>query len=418
MRPSCPRAVGAATLLAVLAACGSGTGPSDGPPPLLTELPRPLTAAESGIAAAVNEFSFRLLRAAQAQDPAATIFLSPLSASMALGMTMNGADGSTLAQMREALGFGSMPQAEVNAGYKGLITLLAGLDNTSDMAIANSIWAREGVPFAPAFLDAGRTWFDAEVQDVDFEDPATLALVNGWVKEKTGGKIPNLLDSFDPDIVMALINAIYFKGAWRTPFDPKRTSTGTFRGTAGDHSVPMMRRTGNFTVATGHPDFVAAELAYGNGAFAMTLLLPREGRTPAQVAAGLTPATWAGLVGGLADAGGAELVMPRLRLDYRRDLGTDLIGLGMTDAFSEQLADFSRLVVPPPQLLITSVVQKTFLEVNEEGTTAAAATAVQVGVTSAPVPVILDRPFLLVLRERLSGTILFIGQISNIPPAS
>lgn len=406
-------------LLALVAsACADGSGPSQQPPPLLTELPRPLTAAEAGIAQAVNSFSFNLLAAAQANAPAATIFLSPLSASMALGMTMNGAAGNTFDQMRSVLGFGALSQEEINAGYKGLIELLAGLDRTSDMLVANSIWAAEGVPFVPAFLSAGRDWFDAEVQDVDFSDPAALVLVNDWVKVKTGGKIPKLLDSFDPDIVMTLINAIYFKGSWRAPFDPKHTSPGTFRGTQGNQSVPMMRRTGGFFVAAHHPDYQAAELVYGNGAFAMTLVVPREDKTVPEVAAGLTSATWAGLVAGMVEADRAELVMPKFRLDYTRPLKGDLEALGMTDAFAEQLADFSRLVVPPPQLLITSVLQKTFLDVNEEGTTAAAATAVQVGVTSAPVPVIIDRPFLLVLRERLSGTILFIGQISNIPPAT
>lgn len=403
--------------LALLAACADGTGPSKGPPALLTELPRPLTAAESGIAQAVNAFSFNLLAAAQAETPGATIFLSPLSASMALGMTMNGAAGNTFDQMRATLGFGTLPQEEINTGYKGLIELLAGLDATSDMKVANSIWAAEGMPFVPAFLDAGRDWFDAEVQSVNFNNPATLVLVNDWVKAKTGGKIPKLLDRFDDDVVMALINAIYFKGAWRAPFDPKRTSAGTFRGTQGNQSAQMMRRSGEFFVS-GHADYTAAELLYGNGAFAMTLVLPREGLTVPELTASLTPVAWANLVAGLSGAGNAELVMPKFRLDYTRPLNEDLKSLGMTDAFSELLADFSRLVVPPPQLMISSVLQKAFLEVNEEGTTAAAATVVQIGPTSAPPSYQFDRPFLLVLRERLSGTILFIGQITNIPPAS
>lgn len=408
-------------LLLFLAVAGSGcdalSGPSKGPPALLTELPRPLTAAESGIAQAVNAFSFNLLAAAQAEAPAATIFLSPLSASMALGMTMNGAAGTTFDQMRTVLGFGALPQEEINAGYKGLIALLADLDRTSDMRVANSIWAREGVPFVPAFLSAGRDWFDAEVQSVDFNNPATLVLVNDWVKAKTGGKIPKLLDSFDPGIVMTLINAIYFKGSWREPFDSKHTSPGTFRGTQGNQSVPMMRRTGGFFLA-GHPDHQAVELLYGNGAFAMTLLVPREGKTVPEVAAGLTPATWGSLVGGMREEYRAELVMPKFRLDHSRALRSDLEALGMSDAFADHLADFSRLVNPPPSLAISSVLQKTFLDINEQGTTAAAATAVNIVETSAPEPVIIDRPFLLVLRERLSGTILFIGQITNIPPAS
>lgn len=409
----------ALTLVVLLAAaCSDGTGPSQQPPPLLTELPRPLTAAESGIAQAANQFSFDLLRAAQARNPAETIFLSPLSVSMALGMTLNGAAGTTYDQMRSVLGFGTLSQEEINAAYHGLLELLAGLDNTSDMLVANSIWAREDMPFVPEFLAAGREWFDAEVQSVDFDDPATLTLVNDWVRTRTGGKIPTLLDGFDPDIVMTLINAIYFKGAWRQPFDPRQTSAGIFRGTAGDRSVPMMHRTGNLRAGLQHPDAEVVELLYGNGAFAMTIVLPREGRTVPQVVASLTPAAWNNLVGSLVESDQAMLTMPRFRIEYERSLRADLEALGMTDAFVGGLADFSRLVVPPPPLVITSVLQKSFLEVNEEGTTAAAATAVQVGVTSAPPSIRIDRPFLLVLRERLSGTILFIGQIANIPPAA
>jgi serpin B len=408
----------ALTLLVLVAtACSDGTGPSRQPPALLTDLPRPLTQAEAGIAQAANQFSFDLLRAAQAADPNATIFLSPLSASMALGMTLNGASGETHDQMRSVLGFGALSEAEINAAYKGLIDLLAGLDNTSEILVANSIWAREGVPFVPAFIDAGQTWFNAEVQSVDFDDPASLVLVNDWVKSKTGGKIPKLLDSFDPDVVMALLNAIFFKGAWREPFDPKQTAPGIFRGVTGDQSVPMMNQTGPLRFAS-HQDYQAAELLYGNGAFAMTLVLPSEGRSVRDLAASLNAVAWSGLTASLTELGNAHLMLPKLKLEYTRELSEDLLGLGMLDAFSEARADFSRLVVPPPRLMISSVLQKTFLEVNEEGTTAAAATAVQIIPTSAPPSIGVDRPFLLVLRERLSGTILFIGQISNIPPAA
>lgn len=407
-----------AVLALSTAACADGTGPSRQPPPLLTELPRPLTPAEAGIAQAANSFSFNLLRAAQADNPDTTIFLSPLSVSMALGMTLNGADGVTYDEMRATLGFGTLNQADINAAYQGLIGLLAELDHTSDMRVANSIWARHDAPILTDFLNAGRNWFDAEVQNVDFHDPATLVLVNNWVKEKTNGKIPKLLDSFDdPNLIMTLLNAIYFKGNWRSPFDPKETRPSTFRGVRGDQSVPMMHRSGT-VLLTQHQDYTAGELLYGNGAFAMTLVLPAEGRNLRQLVEGLTPTTWATLVGSLVETDRVEVALPRLRLDYRRVLTSDLAGMGMPSAFSEQTADFSRLIQPPPRVLISSVIQKSFLEINEEGTTAAAATAVQIVPTSLPPSLRLDRPFLLVLRERLTGTILFIGQITNIPPAS
>jgi len=418
IRPLHSSLLGLACLLAT--ACGdAGTGPSDGPPgdppPLLTALPRALTPAETGIARAVNTFAFDLLRQAHAEDPTETIFLSPLSASMALGMTMNGAANGTFDAMRATLGFGDLTQEQINTGYQSLIRLLTELDPTSTMAIANSIWAEEGAPFLPAFMQAGRTWFDAEVRNVSFQNPATLIAVNTWVKEKTRGRIPKLLDQFDQDVVMTLLNAIFFKGAWRDRFNPSETRTSVFQAVSGNQSVPFMHRNG----ALGYSQsatFQAVDLLYGNGAFAMTVVVPREGRTLADLVTSLGPAEWEQLTTGFTQTW-RELALPRFKLEYKRMLSADLIAMGMAPAFSALEADFSRMVAPPGRVMISSVLQKTMVEVNEEGTVAAAATAVQIVPVSMPSPIQVDRPFLLAIRERFSGTILFLGQVTKIPAA-
>lgn len=398
--------------LLIVAAC-SGPTEQSGPPPLLTALPRTLSTAEARLVSAGNQFAFGVFREVQLARPGDNVFLSPTSAAMALGMTLNGAAGTTLDSMRVALALTGAPVEEISAGYRSLIDLLRGLDRSVDFAIANSIWARAGMPFAPAFLDAARTSFDAEVTALDFAAPSTLTTINQWVNDKTKGKIPTILDQIAGDEVMFLINAIYFKGSWRAAFDPNATQDLPFHAADGTtRNVPTMRRTPaplRHATAPGH-DIV--ELLYGNGAFAMTLVLPSPGRSLAELTEGLDAARWAEWTAALAEHT-IGLTLPRFRLEYQRELEGDLSALGMRIAFDEHRADFSRMLSGSiaGNLFITKVIQKTFVDVNEEGTTAAAATSVGIGLTSAPATIQFDRPFLFAIRERLSGTILFLGQV-------
>ena len=404
--------------LAALAACASPTDRSPGPPPLLEALPRSLTAAESRLIAAGNEFGFSLFREARAAAPDGNVFLSPTSASMALGMTLNGAATTTLDSMRLALRLGDASQADVNEGFRSLIDLLRGLDNSSRFEIANSIWAQAGMAFSPSFLDAGRTGFDAEVRALDFASPAALPTINDWVKQKTGGKIPTILDQIAANEVMFLINAIYFKGSWRVAFDPARTRAAAFHAADGTtQNVPTMILEPSRLRHGWTADAEVVELLYGNGAFAMTIVLPRPGKTLGDLVAGLDTARWAEWTGAAHEAE-IGLTLPRFRLEYQRKLNDDLSALGMRIAFDNQRADFTRMAdVAPERLYLTKVIQKTFVDVNEEGTEAAAATSVGVGLTSLPMTVAVDRPFLFAIRERLSGTILFLGQVTRIPGA-
>ncbi len=412
--PRFPLHLPAAALL-IAAAC-SGPTEQSGPPPLLTALPRALSPAEARLVSAGNQFAFGIFREVQRTRPGDNIFLSPTSAAMALGMTLNGAAGTTLDSMRLALAVEGAPVEEINAGYRSLIDLLRALDTSVDFAIANSIWARAGMPFAPAFLDAGRTSFDAEIRALDFAAPSTLTTINQWVNDKTKGKIPTILDQIAPDEVMFLINAIYFKGSWRAAFDPKTTQDLPFHAADGTtRSVPTMRLEPKLLRHAATPGHEMVELLYGNGAFAMTLLLPAPGRSLADLTGGLDAARWAEWTGALAEHK-IGLTLPRFRLEYKRELKSDLSALGMRIAFDPDRADFSRMLSGSVagNLFITKVIQKTFVDVNEEGTTAAAATSVGIGLTSAPATIQFDRPFLFAIRERLSGTILFLGQVAKL----
>ncbi len=407
------RLLGSFALL--LAACGGPTEPA-GPPPLLTALPRELTAAEQRTARASNAFGFELLKIQAAGQPDRSYFLSPLSATMALGLALNGAAAQTFDSMRAALQFGDLPLADINAGYQGLLALLKTLDSTSELEVANSVWLDQGAGFHASYLSAARDWFDAEARVLDFSATSdALAAINGWVNDRTRGRIPTLLDDIESDEIAFLINAVYFKGRWRRQFDPARTVPAVFHAPGGDQTVPTMRLDPATHRVASTADVEVLEMLYGNGALAMTIVLPRPGRALAGIVAGLDTVRWNAWTGALRD-GEVGVVLPKFRLELKRELADDLKALGMSIAFDPVRADFSAMrPVGPENTYITRVTQKTFVDVNEEGTEAAAATSVGIGVTSAPPTIVVDRPFLVAIRERFAGTVLFVGQVTRIP---
>ena len=404
-------------VLLLAAACTSSTGPdTDEPGPALDALPRALTAGEQRVIGAANEFSFAMFRRLSAAQWNDNVFTSPLSASMALGMAMNGAAGTTYDEMRATLGFGATAtETEIGESYKSLIALLRGLDPAVDFRVANSIWYRTGFPVNQSFLDSGRNWFDARVSEIDFGSPTAVPTINDWVSTATVGKIPTIIETIRDDQIMFLINAIYFKGSWRTKFDPAQTVDAPFRGIGGDQPAKLMHREGTMKYLQ-TADFQAVDLPYGNSAYSMTVVLPNEGQGIEAVAASLEGAAWTRWMTELRDAD-VDLHLPRFRLAWERGLIPDLQTLGMRAAFVPGGADFTRLSPAGRDLFISVVKQKTYVDVNEEGTEAAAVTNVGISLVSMPVhiPFRVDRPFIVVLRERLSGTVLFMGKIVKMP---
>jgi len=409
--------VAACLVAASVAGCGQD---SLGP---LTELPRELTVAEVRVIEGSNTFAFDLLRELVMASDSRNVFISPLSASMALGMTMNGADGETWAQMRDALGFAGMEEAEINRAYRDLIALLLGLDSRVQFGIANGIWADRQVSLLPDYLSRVRTHFDAEVRTVDFDDPGTMDGINRWVSNATDGRIDPMLESIHPDILMYLINAVYFKGDWRSQFRKSRTAPAPFTladGTTRD--VDMMAGEVGYRVRMGQTaqSAMGVELPYARDAFAAVAILPPAGQPIREFVDGLDAAAWAEWMATFDEQAGAEdtsrdgmlVRFPRFEIEWGDSLIAPLRALGMTDAFDERIADFSRMT-GGRDLFIGEAFQKTFLRVDEEGTEAAAATAVGMMPTSMPPSISFDRPFLFAIRERLSGTILFIGVIGD-----
>lgn len=405
-------AVGAAL---TLVGCADGTGPEAGPPVPLTALPRTLTTAEQQAIRASNAFGLDLLRTVAAAAPEDNVVLSPFSASMALGMAYAGADASTAEAMRATLGWGDAPRAQVLDGYRNLRTLLTSLDPRVTVTTANALWVRNGFTLLPAYTQDMGAVFGATVRNGDF-GAATIDEINAWAARETNGRIPRVVESLSPDMVAMLLNALYFKGAWRERFDPARTALRAFRtGGGGRPVVPMMQRTGTMPYATARAAQLA-ELAYGNTAYVMTLVLPESGTTPQAWLDGLTADGFASVLGTLGPQQ-VDLALPRFRLALDRQLQAALEALGMGVAFRAGEANFTRMA--NADLFLTHVKQDVFIDVNEEGTEAAAVTQVGVGVVSAPqvIKLHLDRPFLFFVRERLSGTILFAG-IINVPVTS
>ncbi|HEY0996596.1 MAG TPA: serpin family protein [Gemmatimonadaceae bacterium] len=407
------RRLALAGLIAV-AACGTASSP--GTPTELTQLPRPLSSAERTVATAGNQFAFSLLSRLAGAQRGENVFVSPVSASMALGMLLNGAAGSTATEMRGALSLGNAPLAEVNQGYHDLMALLRGLDSSVELRVANGVWVDPSIPLQPAFVQAAKQWFDADARVMDFANPATITAINDWVSQQTNGRIRTIMDDATGEEVMALANAVYFKGRWRKTFDAAQTVDAPFRGADGVERQVKLMTAPKDGFSYGEADGAqVAELGYGANAWSMVVVLPREGTGASDFAAGLTPAKWEALLQGLRPGGSVELRLPRFRLEYKRTLNDDLEALGMKQAFVPDGADFTGMSPLGKQLFVTFVTQKTFVEVNEEGTEAAAATGVGIGVTSMPPAMTVNRPFVVAIRERLTGTILFVGVINKLP---
>ncbi|MBE0644677.1 MAG: serpin family protein [Bacteroidetes bacterium] len=392
--------------LMLLSCSEESTGPET-PTPV-----RPISSGELALARANTSFGITLFRSVAASTPDANIFLSPLSVSMALGMTVNGAAGETWLGMRQALHFADMTQSEINQSYRSLLDLLRGIDPRVRLDIANSIWSREGFPLEQAFVDSNRYYFDAEIRTLDFSRADAADIINAWVSQMTQGKIPDIVSTPIPDLVMMyLINAVYFKGSWAEQFDAQKTRDDIFMTIDGGRkNIKMMNRSGSMRYHQGELVEIA-DLPYGWDRYSMAVILPRPGVTLGQVRDALLSEQWAAWQSKLQDTE-MDLQLPRFTLEYEVGLNEMLKSMGMERAFDPDLADFSG-INRDRKLYITNVKHKTYVMVNEEGTEAAAATSVEMGTTSMPPVMRVDHPFVFVIHERNSGAILFIGQVTN-----
>ena len=359
-----------------------------------------------------NEFAFDLLRKTITDVPDTNVFMSPLSVSIALGMTMNGANGNTREEMETTLKMSGLSVEDINDYYKVMQTELPVIDPKTKLSLANSIWYKIGYEVKKSFLDLNRNYFNAEVRDLDFNQTWAVDTINNWCARKTNNLIKEVLDYIPSNAVMYLINAVYFKGIWKTQFDKKNTIESNFTNEDSKIvKVNMMHLKDTF--AYGEDEYAQyLDLPYGNNAFSMTVLLPKNGKSTKDVLDNMTGENWTTIISDLTEAE-VEVYMPRFTNKNKFLLNKPLQNMGMVKAF-EASADFTNIA--DDDFMISRVLHDTFIDVNEEGTEAAAVTVVEIVKSSFPMnPIVrVNKPFVFVIRERSSGVILFIGKMGNL----
>jgi serine protease inhibitor len=373
-----------------------------------------LTSAEKSLLHSDNKFGLKLFQEVVKQEKDKNVFISPLSVSMALGMTLNGANGSTQEAMQKTMELNGLILQEVNESYQHLIELLSGLDPKVQFQIANSIWYRHDWIFEEEFINLNKTYFNALVSGLDFDDPNSADVINAWVNENTKGRITSIINPpIDPSLVMFLINAIYFKGTWTYQFDKGTTTEWPFLLL--DNSTKpcqMMGQKSEFPYYE-NDDFQAVNLPYGKGDYSMIVFLPKWGKNVDSLITKFNSENFDLWLSEFHSDSG-KVCLPKFTLEYELKLNDALKALGMSVAFDPDQADFTKMH-PGTGLFISEVKHKTFVEVNEEGTEAAGVTSVGMAMSADPpshlFEILVDRPFVFLIRENLSGTILFMGKI-------
>lgn len=362
-----------------------------------------------------NDFGFNLYRELNSGDE--NIMISPASIAMALSMTYNGAQGETKAAMAEVLKIEGDDIDALNANNLALLYFLSTADPKVTLSIANSLWLNQALEFDSNFKSRTEKFYQASAQEMDFDKSNAAGMINSWVKKKTQGLITEIVDSpVDPSSVLFLINAVYFKGQWTHPFNKDLTTDQTFHTRDGQAvTVPMMYQSGSFEYFSG-PGFQALRLPYGQeDRLAMVLFLPDEDSSLGQFQSQLNMENWAGWLSSGEKKQGT-IMLPRFTMEYETSLNQALKNLGMAIAFEGDKADFSGIVTGESRenVFISEVKHKTFLQVDEAGTEAAAVTSVGMTATSIPeydFELNFNRPFFYAIQDSKTGVILFMGSV-------
>ena len=378
---------------------------------------QPTPELTSGVSAPINDFGFRLLRSLT-DGNGKNVIVSPLSVSLALAMTYNGAAGGTRTAIAKTLGAAALSDEAFNNDNRLLLDTIKKADPAVQMEVANALWTQSGFAVSPDFLKVNRDSYDATLDSLDFAGNPQHAMdtINSWVNQKTHAKIPKILDVVDSATVLVLTDAVYFKGRWAVPFDKKQTVPRAFYLHGGTTvNAPMMVENGDYPYFE-NDAYQAIRLSYGNDRFAMYVFLPRKPGGLPNLLRKFDAARWTEMTDKLADRKG-EIVLPKFESTYGEQLNDALKSMGMGVAFSDR-ANFSRIHPPPPQLAISDVEHKTYFKVDEEGTEAAAATSVGIVALAMreeppPFEMVVDRPFFCAITERHSGALLFAGVVTD-----
>lgn len=360
-----------------------------------------------------NKFGLELFKEVANQTNSDQNFMiSPLSATLALSMTYNGAAGTTKTAFENMFHFKGLSTKQINKSLNELCTELTKADPKVTFNLANSIWYRNTFAVEQQFLNANEEYYDAEVKGLNFKNPNSVKIINYWVDEKTNGKIPSIVNQINPLDMMLLINATYFKGNWASKFKPSNTTDEPFTLQNGKViQVPTMMQKTKMGFLS-NDLFSAVELPYGKGNFRMVLMLPNKGKTVKDVENALNQTSWNQWSSNLNNQTEMFIHLPKFKFEFEKVLNDDLAKLGLVIAFSKS-ANFSK-INPKVPVNISIVKQKTYIEVNEEGTEAAAATSVIMKATAVLTKsIFFNRPFLFAIKEKGTNAILFVGCVKN-----
>lgn len=355
-----------------------------------------------------------------AKKPDSNVVISPYSVSTALSMAYNGAGGKTKSEMQDVLGYDSLSDEAVNQQNASLYKSLMHVNPASELTVANAMFANRNFVFNKSFMDLNQKFYGAKLETLDFADLTSLSKINNWVKDNTKSKIPSILDKIAPDAILYLVNAVYFKGVWLDEFKKDETQPTEFKVASGSKkTVEMMNRSAKMSYFAGD-NFQAVMLPYKDKRLQMCIFLPDKKTNITAFISNLTSENWKEWNNSFRKEEG-HLGLPRFKVEYKTELSEVLKAAGMPCAFDDSCADFKKMI--EQNAMITRVLHKTFLEVNEKGTEAAAATAVEMSVTSAPMnpkppfEMVCDRPFVVAIRDDKTDAILFVGAIVD-PPAA
>jgi serine protease inhibitor len=369
---------------------------------------------QARLAAADMGFAFGLVKELAREQPAKNVFISPYSISTVLQMVCNGAAGGTKQGMASVLGTSGLEPQALNQACKELDQSIRSAQSNVVLSIANAIWYRVGVELRPTFVSVNQDYFGAKMGALDFTDPRSSGIINAWADENTRGRIKQIISGQIPgDAQVILANAIYFKGSWERKFDPKATKERAFHLPDGRQpQVAMMQQSGEFQYQEGK-GCQAVRLPYAGWRLGMYVLLPTAGSSVEKLLASLDAQSWQNQLRRQFVGRKGSLVLPRFKLEYGAELKRPLKALGMTIPLSRG-ADFSGMSASP--LYLSEVRHKSFVEVNEEGTEAAAVTMAAMAPSSMqrpmpPFEMVVDRPFLFVIQDNLTNAILFVGVV-------
>ena len=349
--------------------------------------------------------------------PDTNLVVSPISVNLAMAMAAMGAQGKTRSEMAKALGLHGIAENEWGVCYSELMENLQYAAGGQELQLANSIWVTDRFQLQSQYEQALKEHLAAEAVSLPFSDARSVARINGWVDDKTKGKIRNIVNSLSDEQRLMLINCVYFKGLWYQPFEAKRTRERVFHAKRGDQQRQFMHMRNRF-VYWEDAEVQVVRLDYaGFNRLSLWVFLPSQQTGLKEFVRGLRNSFWE-TVRKHSEVRPGTLALPKFKLECSQHLISGLKSAGMERCFDPERADFGGMLVEREPLVISEVLQKTYLEVNEEGTEAAAATMIAVVMGAAfpseppkPFEMVVDRPFFVALGDAASGLLLFTASV-------